>query len=159
MKTKFFTHAFIVLAGMVCLNVCTADAYGHSNRFSSKRYHSRRMHARSLADTKVKTIRFGYNNFNIPSTSYANLNNIAKLMKENNAALKVSGYADSKGGYVYNWKLSEKRAQAVKVYLADKGADSTRIAASGFGYTHPIASNKTPDGRARNRRAEIHFAQ
>jgi len=47
----------------------------------------------------------------------------------------------------------------VKAYLVSKDADSARIAATEFGYTHPIASNKNPLGRKKNRRVEVKFAQ
>jgi OOP family OmpA-OmpF porin len=55
----------------------------------------------------------------------------------------------------YNIGLSDKRAQAIKDYLVDKGIDSSRITTKGLGYLQPIADNETPEGRALNRRAEI----
>ena len=56
-----------------------------------------------------------------------------------------------------NQKLSERRAQAIADYLVSRGVDARRIVARGNGASKPVASNKTPEGRARNRRTEILF--
>jgi len=67
----------------------------------------------------------------------------------------VSGHASSTGPENFNQILSERRAEAVKAYLAQKGIDPARIFAQGFGESKPIASNATADGRAQNRRVEV----
>ena len=159
MKTNHFIKSGIILLVMSCVTSFSASAHRHPATARAKRSNHAKIPSSALATMKLKSIRFGFNNYNVPADYYTNLDKVIKLMKENNASVKVSGYADKKGGYVYNWKLSEKRAQAVKVYMIDKGADSTRIATTGFGYTHPVASNATPEGRAKNRRAEVHFVE
>jgi len=113
----------------------------------------------NLSNVKIKNIQFDFNRANIKAGSLPRLNKVAKLMADNNAALQLSGHADNIGGYVYNWKLSQARAESVKNYLVSKGADSARIAATEFGTTKPIASNKTKKGRERNRRVEVKFVQ
>ncbi|AEE66363.1 outer membrane protein A [Bordetella pertussis] len=65
------------------------------------------------------------------------------------------GHTDSIGTEAYNQKLSERRAAAVKTYLVSKGIDPNRIYTEGKGELQPIASNKTREGRAQNRRVEI----
>ena len=112
---------------------------------------------RALSAMKIKNVQFGFNKSMFEAANKTDLNRIASLMINNKAALKLGGYADSKGDYVYNWKLSKKRADAVKAYLVSKGADSTRIAATEFGETKPIASNDTKAGRKKNRRVELQF--
>lgn len=112
----------------------------------------------NLKAIKFSNILFGFNKINVPVKYQHNLDKVAKLMADSSVSVKLGGYADSKGGYVYNWKLSKKRADAVKAYLVSKGADSTKIAATEYGYTHPVASNATPSGRQKNRRVEIQFA-
>lgn len=107
------------------------------------------------ADLKFDNIEFAVNSASLGNDDYAQLDEITAKLKATKAALKISGFADSKGPYVYNWKLSEKRAIAVKAYLVKKGADSTRIATTEYGETKPIASNATPEGRQRNRRVEF----
>ena len=158
MKTRFFINPALMLAGVICLTAYSADARGGSKRIKNRYHHTIKSTASSLAAMKIKSVRFAFNSCDVPQVYHSNLDRVAKLMKDNNASLKVNGYADKRGGYVYNWKLSEKRAQAVKTYLVSKGADSTRIAATAFGFTHPVASNTTAEGRAKNRRAEVHFA-
>lgn len=113
----------------------------------------------NLSNVKVKNVQFDFNRANIKAGSLSKLDRVAKLMTENHAALQLSGHADNIGGYLYNWKLSQARAESVKSYLVSKGADSSRIAATEFGTTKPIASNKTRKGRERNRRVEIKFVQ
>ncbi|AOB27742.1 MULTISPECIES: outer membrane protein OmpA [Bordetella] len=65
------------------------------------------------------------------------------------------GHTDSIGTEAYNQKLSERRAASVKAYLVSKGIDPNRIYTEGKGELQPIASNKTREGRAQNRRVEI----
>lgn len=65
------------------------------------------------------------------------------------------GHTDSIGTEEYNQKLSERRAASVKAYLVSLGIDPNRIYTEGKGELQPIASNKTKEGRAQNRRVEI----
>ncbi len=69
--------------------------------------------------------------------------------------VEIGGHTDSQGAAGYNLGLSEKRAQAVKDYLASKGIDAARMTSKGYGETKPIADNNTADGRARNRRVQL----
>lgn len=73
------------------------------------------------------------------------------------ANMEVSGHTDNRGSDAYNQKLSEKRAASVKAYLVKKGVAVGRISAKGYGKTKPVADNKTREGRAANRRAEIRY--
>jgi OOP family OmpA-OmpF porin len=70
-------------------------------------------------------------------------------------AVITVGHTDAKGKDDYNQKLSVKRAEAVKSYLANKGVPATAIYAEGKGKSQPVADNKTDAGRAKNRRVEI----
>ena len=65
------------------------------------------------------------------------------------------GHTDSIGTDAYNLKLSERRANAVKAYLVSKGIPAEKIFTEGMGKKQPIASNKTKEGRAKNRRVEV----
>ncbi|MFZ4602405.1 MAG: OmpA family protein [Caulobacterales bacterium] len=69
--------------------------------------------------------------------------------------IDVTGHADSVGSDAYNMDLSLRRAAAVAQALTDQGVQPQRIAALGRGSQQPIASNATPEGRAKNRRVEI----
>ncbi len=66
--------------------------------------------------------------------------------------VSIEGHTDDQGADDYNQFLSEQRASTVVAYLADNGVDRSRLAATGFGETQPIAANDTPEGRAANRR-------
>ena len=65
------------------------------------------------------------------------------------------GHADSIGGDAYNQKLSVRRAESVKAYLVSRGVEPNRIYTEGKGEKQPVASNKTKEGRQKNRRVEI----
>ena len=70
--------------------------------------------------------------------------------------IEIDGYTDSIGTDKYNQGLSERRANIVDGYLTSHGITSDRITAvQGFGETHPIDTNKTAEGRQRNRRVEL----
>jgi general secretion pathway protein A len=70
---------------------------------------------------------------------------------------KVTGYTDAVGNFHYNLKVSEFRANIVKIYLVGKGVNAERITSLGMGPANPLDSNDTLEGRRRNRRVEIEF--
>ena len=80
---------------------------------------------------------------------------VAVLAKYANVSLAIGGHTDNTGAEKLNSKLSVNRANVVAKYLAKKGVDAKRITTSGFGFANPTADNKTKDGRAQNRRAEL----
>ena len=69
--------------------------------------------------------------------------------------LSVEGHTDSVGGDDCKQQLSERRAEAVRDYLAQQGIAFDSVTASGFGKTAPVASNDTLEGRQQNRRVEL----
>ena len=69
--------------------------------------------------------------------------------------LLVEGHTDSQGSGSYNQGLSQRRANAVRDYLVQRGYPADRIQARGMGEDTPIANNNSPEGRANNRRVEI----
>ena len=70
-------------------------------------------------------------------------------------SMTITGHTDSVGSAASNQRLSERRAEAVKSYLVAKGVDGSKIKTVGRGLTQPVADNKTPQGRAQNRRVEL----
>lgn len=70
-------------------------------------------------------------------------------------AIRVTGHTDNVGTDAANQRLSQRRANAVKTYLASHGIDPAKIQTTGRGKTSPVADNKTAQGRARNRRVEV----
>ena len=69
--------------------------------------------------------------------------------------LGIEGNTDSVGSDAYNQGLSERRAEAVRSYLAQQGVPESSMTAKGLGETQPIASNSTAEGRQQNRRVEL----
>jgi outer membrane protein OmpA-like peptidoglycan-associated protein len=70
--------------------------------------------------------------------------------------IEVAGYTDNVGGVRANQKLSQRRAEAVKAWLVKKGVAASRITTVGKGDKDPVSTNRTPEGRAKNRRIEFH---
>src|SRR5690606_28415175 len=91
----------------------------------------------------------------IRSTSYPSLNSVAALLIEKNFSLKLAGHTDNTGSMQTNMRLSKERAEAVKAYLVSKVANGSRIEATGYGPTQPIATNATAEGRQQHRRVEF----
>lgn len=92
----------------------------------------------------------------IRKSSYPALDQLADLLQKKPAySLIVEGHTDNTGSALLNLKLSQQRADAVKVYLQQKGISGDRITSRGFGMTRPVASNSTSEGRQRNRRVEF----
>ncbi len=69
--------------------------------------------------------------------------------------ISVEGHTDSVGSISYNQQLSEDRARTVASELVRDGVERSRIRTIGYGESDPIASNRTPEGRQRNRRVEV----
>ncbi|GAB4563562.1 MAG: hypothetical protein Tsb007_31550 [Rhizobacter sp.] len=83
----------------------------------------------------------------------------ATLLKLGAKKVEVIGHTDSQGARDTNVVLSLARADAVRSYLANKGVAPSLITTSGSGPDRPVASNDTPEGRARNRRIEFRLGQ
>lgn len=82
---------------------------------------------------------------------------LGPIVTENKGVFfEIEGHTDATGDAVYNHKLGEERAMAVRAYLHDKhNIALSRIEIISYGPTKPVADNKTRDGRAQNRRVVI----
>ncbi len=104
----------------------------------------------------MKGLLFETGSSNMLPESYPVLDNVYLVLSSNpDYKLSIEGHTDNTGTDEINNKLSADRAQAARDYLVRKGIDSTRIVATGFGSTRPVASNDTPEGRKQNRRVEF----
>lgn len=79
----------------------------------------------------------------------------ALLRSRSKTPILIAGYTDSTGSDSGNRRLSQRRAQAVLEFMVSRGVDRDQLTAEGFGPDDPIASNLTPEGRAKNRRIEF----
>jgi outer membrane protein OmpA-like peptidoglycan-associated protein len=102
-------------------------------------------------------IHFETGNATLQQTSHEVLGELAGALKKNDqlVLVRVEGHTDNQGSRQTNRKLSQRRAESVRNYLIDRGVSPERLAATGFGETQPVATNKTDAGRAKNRRVEF----
>lgn len=94
----------------------------------------------------------------IKSSSYTSLDQLAEFLKRKKTQkIRIVGHTDNIGDPNSNLRLSLERAEAVKKYLLDQGVPSFLLTTEGYGSSKPIADNATTEGRALNRRTEIHL--
>jgi chemotaxis protein MotB len=84
---------------------------------------------------------------------------LQEILTDRRVMLRIDGHTDNTPIRVSGWKdnmeLSQERARAVWVFLTQNGIRPQTMAAAGFGEYHPVASNATEEGRAKNRRVEL----
>ncbi|NIM97228.1 MAG: OmpA family protein [candidate division Zixibacteria bacterium] len=99
---------------------------------------------------------FDFDRYDIKSEAYPLLNEVVAILRKNaQTEVEIQGHTDHVGSAEYNQSLSEKRAKAVMDYLLERGVEPERLSHKGYGFTRPVASNDTEEGRARNRRVEL----
>lgn len=103
---------------------------------------------------------FKFGKWDIDPRSFELLDDVATVMKSVPEELhfRIEGHTDSKGSNRSNKRLSQRRSNKVRDYLLSKGVPAVRLEALGFGEEKPIDSNRTSDGRARNRRVEFNVS-
>ena len=101
-------------------------------------------------------INFDFNRAEIKADSEPTLEQIAKLLKESSGLkLLVVGHTDNVGSFAFNTDLSQRRAAAVVTALVQRhGISKERLTPVGVSFASPMASNRTEEGRAKNRRVE-----
>jgi len=103
-------------------------------------------------------INFDFDSAEIKPEFLPKIKEVVEFLKANPAyKAEIQGHTDSIGSAAYNKKLSEKRAKAVYEVMVKMGIDPSRLTYVGYGEERPIADNSTPEGRAKNRRVEVHL--
>ena len=103
------------------------------------------------------SVRFNFDSYELTPEAKDALNQLASQIKDrDNFILEIQGFADWVGSDAYNNQLTQRRADAVRRYIAEQHNIALfRMHILGFGEVRPVADNKTPEGRAENRRVEI----
>jgi outer membrane protein OmpA-like peptidoglycan-associated protein len=107
-----------------------------------------------LSDDKVK---FGFDRAELSDDAKAALDGLVGSLKTDNrnVYLEIQGHTDNVGGEEYNLSLGEKRAEAVRRYIASQGVPLHRINVISYGEAEPVSDNKTREGRSANRRVVV----
>lgn len=110
----------------------------------------------SLRAYREELLFFEFDNSNIQTSHLAILESYLHFLKNHSdVILEIEGHTDSIGSEEYNQLLSERRAMAVSSYLIRMGIEKNRINPIGYNYSMPITSNRTNEGRAKNRRVKF----
>jgi len=137
-----------------------ADAAQTLANTATTRVDSLQKQVLNLDNYKVVTeasVHFGFNRDNLTKDAKAALDQLAgEISKAKGYIITVEGGADAIGGADYNYGLSERRANSVIQYLAGQyNVPAHKIYLIGLGKDKPVDSNKTSEGRAKNRRVDI----
>ena len=104
----------------------------------------------------LRNVHFDFNKSTLKRESIKTLNQVYNFLAQNpELYFEVGGHTDNIGSDAYNQRLSERRARAVYNYLTTKGIAQDHLTPKGYGEKKPIATNRTPEGRRLNRRAEL----
>ncbi|VVP06803.1 OmpA family protein [Pseudomonas fluorescens] len=82
---------------------------------------------------------------------------MTRLQGADVSSIKVVGHTDNVGTDAYNQALSERRANSVADYLLSQGVAPNKVSSEGKGESEPVAENDTEEGRAKNRRVDLHI--
>jgi OOP family OmpA-OmpF porin len=106
--------------------------------------------------TFAADVLFDFDRAVIKPEGKSKLDDLASKVRGINLEVIIAiGHADSIGSDEYNQRLSVRRAESVKAYMVSRGVEPNRVYTEGKGEKQPVASNRTTDGRAKNRRTEI----
>lgn len=111
---------------------------------------------KTILSQALEGVKFKTNSDVLLPDSYTKLDAVAEIMKNHSDyKLTIDGYTDNTGDSKHNHELSYKRAEAAKVRLIEDGISANRITTHGYGEEHPVTTNDTEEGRAKNRRVEF----
>jgi outer membrane protein OmpA-like peptidoglycan-associated protein len=111
---------------------------------------------RENASIRLNNIFFATDKAELLPESFAELDRLVHLLqKEQSLKIAIEGHTDSTGSAAHNKALSLARSNAVKQYLISKGVNEKHLEGYGYASEHPVATNQTEEGRAKNRRVEF----
>lgn len=108
------------------------------------------------ASIRLENIFFETDSYTLKPQSTIELQEVVSFLESNpQVRIRIEGHTDNVGSEAYNLKLSLNRAKAVYDYLISQGIDKTRLEYKGYGFSRPVDTNQTEEGRANNRRTEM----
>jgi chemotaxis protein MotB len=161
---KRWTIAAVPLAALILAGCVSQSAY---DQLQAENEQLKAQLAQSQAQQKwvvAGDVLFPEGGYRLGANGQAALGQyVSKLQGLQNAKVVIYGYTDNlpvgpalqRAGIRDNIDLSSRRADNVVAFFRSQGVNANIISAKGFGDTHPVASNDTPEGRAQNRRIEI----
>jgi outer membrane protein OmpA-like peptidoglycan-associated protein len=109
-----------------------------------------------IREYTLKHVNFDTNKWDIRQDAHHTLNKLYHGFNKNpKLIVEIAGHTDDIGDAKANLRLSQKRADAIRAYLIERGVSPDRVLAKGYGEIKPHADNKTEEGRALNRRTEV----
>jgi outer membrane protein OmpA-like peptidoglycan-associated protein len=106
--------------------------------------------------TETLQVQFAFDKWVLDDGAQTRLLALVKQLQEQpQLSVELEGYTDSTGAGPYNIQLSQRRAEAVRRFLVEKGVELPRIHSIGLGDIRPVADNKTKQGRDQNRRVML----
>ncbi len=122
--------------------------------------------AQDLADNSaakamgLQTVTFAYDSSALDSKAKEMLNNNAKVLKDKSSVkVQIEGHTDERGGIQYNIALGERRANATKAFLIDKGINADRLSIISYGKEKPVDNGHDESAWGKNRRAEFRVTE
>jgi len=141
-------RGYLLYLDVVDLSKCTFDEVVVKNFLLDK--------VEVGAKIVLKNIYFEFGKATLKPESYLTLNNVVKLMQNNETIrVEISGHTDNIGSLKANTKLSTDRAKAVVDYLVKQGITANRLEFKGYAFSQPVAPNTNEAGRSQNRRVEF----
>jgi len=108
------------------------------------------------AKVTLGAMTFDTNTSDLKPSSFSTLDQIVDYLTKNyELKIEISGHTDNVGNKKKNQLLSEERAKSVEKYLLEKGISQDRLQSKGYGFSQPLETNSTKEGRRKNRRVEF----
>ena len=162
MKTNIYKYSVIVVLFSIALAGCSSTnsvATMPSENITTGSIKDRAFRGSSLStDSKVSRVfYFEFDKVILNAEARSALRLHAKSIRMDKISVRLLGHADERGSREYNHALGQRRAQAVKNYLASQGVPDANVQTISYGEERPVAAGNDEASHAENRRAELSY--
>jgi len=134
----------LILAAAITLSACATKTHQAETTPTKPAY------------TVMSVVHFATRSAALNRTAKTTLGKAAKALKKDaSLQVEIAGHADSRNTDAFNMALSRQRAASVEHYLVKHGVSAKRLTIKPYGESHPVASNDSKEGMAKNRRVEL----